>query len=115
MRHALFVWLVISVVAAAAPPLSAQTQITTGVIQGTVTDSSGAVVPGVTVEAVNVETNLTQSRVTGDDGRFVMLQLPSGRYRVTRNSSCARPSVRSCARATCCSSSATSGQRAWRS
>ncbi|HEV8397680.1 MAG TPA: carboxypeptidase regulatory-like domain-containing protein [Vicinamibacterales bacterium] len=84
MRHVLFVWLVISMVAAAAaPPLSAQTQITTGVIQGTVTDSSGAVVPGVTVEAVNVETNLTQSRVTGDDGRFVILQLPSGRYRVT--------------------------------
>jgi hypothetical protein len=83
MRHALLVWMVVSAVLAAARPLAAQTQITTGVIQGTVTDTSGAVVPGVTVEAVNVETNQTQSRTTGGDGRFVFLQLQSGRYRVT--------------------------------
>ena len=82
MRHAVLAWLVVVAVAIASP-LGAQTQITTGVIQGTVTDSTGAVVPGVTVEAVNVETNLTQSRTTGDDGRFVFLQLPSGSYRVT--------------------------------
>ncbi|HWN85146.1 MAG TPA: TonB-dependent receptor, partial [Vicinamibacterales bacterium] len=82
MRHALFALVVVSAVAAASP-LAAQTQITTGVIQGVVNDSTGAVVPGVTVEAVNVDTNLTQSRTTGGDGRFVFLQLPSGSYRVT--------------------------------
>jgi len=82
MRHALLAWIAVVAVAIASP-LGAQTQITTGVIQGLVTDSTGAVVPGVTVEAVNVETNLTQSRTTGDDGRFVFLQLPSGSYRVT--------------------------------
>ena len=68
---------------AAIAPLSAQTQITTAVIQGVVTDPTGAVVPGVNVEAVNLDTNLTQSRTTGTDGRFVFLQLPPGRYKVT--------------------------------
>src|SRR5688572_7458349 len=61
----------------------AQTQITGAVIQGSVVDATGVVVPGVTVEAVNVDTNLTQARPTGADGRFVFLQLPSGRYKVT--------------------------------
>ena len=82
MRHALRAWMVVLAMAVALP-LGAQTQITTAVIQGTVTDASGAVTPGVTVETVNVETNLTQSRVTDGDGRFVFLQLPPGRYRVT--------------------------------
>ena len=39
--------------------------------------------PGVNVEAVNLETNLTQTQTTGADGRFVFLQLPPGRYKVT--------------------------------
>ncbi len=64
-------------------PLAAQTQITTGVIQGTVMDSTGAVLPGVDVTIVNPETNLTQSRTTDTDGRFVFLQLPPGRYTAT--------------------------------
>ena len=51
-----------------ATPAHAQAQIMTGVIQGLVRDSTGAVVPGVTVEANNVETNLTQTRVTAPMG-----------------------------------------------
>jgi outer membrane receptor for ferrienterochelin and colicin len=61
----------------------AQTQITTGVIQGTVTDATGAALPGVTVEVRNVDTNLTRTLVTENDGRFVFLQLPPGAYRVS--------------------------------
>jgi Carboxypeptidase regulatory-like domain len=64
-------------------PLAAQTQITTGVIQGTVQDATGAVLPGVDVTIVNVDTNFTQSRTTDGDGRFVFLQLPTGRYTAT--------------------------------
>ena len=64
-------------------PLRAQTQITTGVIRGTVLDSTGAALPGVTVEARQVATNFTTSAVTDAEGRYVLLQLPSGDYKVT--------------------------------
>ena len=61
----------------------AQSQITTGVIQGTVVDPSNAVVPGATVEVKEVSTNFTRNQNTTGDGRFVFLQLPPGRYTVT--------------------------------
>jgi len=63
--------------------VSAQTQITTSVIQGVVTDSSDAVLPGVDVEVRNVDTNFTRTVVTDREGRYVVLQLPPGRYAVT--------------------------------
>ncbi|HYN08930.1 MAG TPA: carboxypeptidase regulatory-like domain-containing protein [Vicinamibacterales bacterium] len=66
-----------------ASPAFAQIQITTGVIQGTVTDATGAVLAGVAVEVKNIETNITESRVTDTNGRFVVLQLQPGRYTVT--------------------------------
>jgi hypothetical protein len=62
---------------------TAQTQITTGVIQGAVTDATGATLPGVTVEAKNLGTNFSRTQVTESDGRFVFLQLPPGTYTVT--------------------------------
>jgi Carboxypeptidase regulatory-like domain/TonB-dependent Receptor Plug Domain len=66
-----------------ATTLSAQTQITTGVIQGTVMDSTGAVLPGVDVTVASPETNFSQSRTTDQDGRFAFLQLQPGRYTAT--------------------------------
>ena len=63
-------------------PASSQTQITTGVIQGTVADPTGAVVPGALVEVRNTGTNFVRTLMTGADGRFVALQLPPGPYRV---------------------------------
>jgi hypothetical protein len=62
---------------------AAQSQITTAVIEGVVSDASGAVMPGVTVDVRNVDTNFTRTLVTDRDGRFVALQLPPGRYTVT--------------------------------
>jgi len=62
---------------------SAQTQITTGVIRGTVADVTGASLPGVTVEARHTETNQIRTQVTEADGRFAFLQLPPGTYQVT--------------------------------
>jgi len=61
---------------------SAQTQITAGVIQGTVLDPQGAVVPDAAVEARNAATNFTRSARTDAHGRFVLLQLAPGRYSV---------------------------------
>jgi hypothetical protein len=69
--------------AAAVSPAAGQTQITTGVLQGTVVDTSGAVIPGVDVEARNADTNLLRTAVTDREGRFVILQLPPGRYTAT--------------------------------
>src|SRR5262245_53976313 len=66
-----------------ARPATAQTQITTGVIQGSVADATGASLPGVTVEARNLDTNISRTLVTEADGRFVFLQLAPGNYRVT--------------------------------
>jgi hypothetical protein len=86
--HAVIVWIkgcvpCLIIVAALVLVASGQSQITTGVIQGTVTDPNGAVVPGASVEVKNLETNLVKSASTDDDGRFSFLQLPSGRYSLT--------------------------------
>jgi hypothetical protein len=62
---------------------AAQTQITTGTIQGTVLDANGAAVAGAEVEVKNVDTNFLRTTTTDEDGRFFALQLPSGRYTVT--------------------------------
>src|SRR6266498_2561384 len=63
--------------------VQAQTQITSGTIQGTVLDANGAAVPGASVEVKNVETNFSRNLTTDEDGRFVVLLLPSGKYTVT--------------------------------
>jgi carboxypeptidase family protein len=63
--------------------LLAQTQITTGVIQGTVADPSGAVIAGASAEAANPDTNFTRTLSTDSNGRFVFLALPPGSYKVT--------------------------------
>src|SRR5215471_16357647 len=72
--------ILVSLAIAAAP---AAAQVTTAAIEGVVTDSSGAVLAGVNVEISNVDTNLTRSLVTDNDGRFAALQLPPGRYSLT--------------------------------
>jgi len=61
----------------------AQTQITSGTIQGTVVDANGAYVPGATVEIKEIQTNFTRNATTDEDGRFVALLLPSGKYTIT--------------------------------
>jgi len=77
-------WLVgFCVALAAVTPLAAQTQITTGVIEGVVVDTSDAVLPGVDIEVRNADTNLTRTVVSSQGGFFSVLQLPSGRYTVT--------------------------------
>ena len=71
------------VILAIASVVTAQTQITTGTIQGTVADANGAVVPGANVEIKNLDTNFSKTLTTDDGGRFVALALPPGNYSVT--------------------------------
>ena len=88
----LSLWLFAIVVLAV--PALAQTQITSGTIQGTVLDANGAAVPGAAVDLKNTETNFSRSLTTDDDGRFAALQLPPGRYTVTVSFGRIFPTVR---------------------
>lgn len=65
------------------PAVVAQSQITTGTIQGTVEDATGALVPNANVEIKNNDTNSTRTLVTDENGRFVAAQLQPGNYRIT--------------------------------
>ena len=53
------------------------------VVQGTVTDTTGAVVPAATVTLTSTETNRTQQTTTGDEGFYRFPGLAPGRYMVT--------------------------------
>jgi outer membrane receptor protein involved in Fe transport len=56
---------------------------TTGSIEGTVTDTTGAAVPGVTVKVTSPNLISAQSATTDDSGRFRIPSLPPGKYNVT--------------------------------
>ena len=62
---------------------AAHAQATTADILGRVTDSSGAVLPGVSVTVVNTATRDTRTQVTNDTGDYVFNLLPIGPYTVT--------------------------------
>jgi hypothetical protein len=66
----------------ATPGVAQTVNVTTGSINGRVTDSTGAVLPGASVTATNVETGLARTVVTDGDGNFLIALLPPGRYRV---------------------------------
>src|SRR5215469_14224849 len=53
-----------------------------GVITGTITDPSGALVPGATVTITNQGTAASQSTTTGSDGSYRFPLVPPGTYTV---------------------------------
>ena len=63
--------------------LNAQSQATTGIIRGVVTDPSGTVVAGATVVLVETQTGFQRQTVTNERGIFVASLLPLGSYDVT--------------------------------
>jgi hypothetical protein len=62
---------------------SMQAQTITGSITGTVSDQSGAVVPGVKVVATNTATNLTYTAESNTAGFYNLVFLPVGQYKLT--------------------------------
>ena len=70
----------LAVLIALAIPVFAQ--LPTATILGVAKDSSGGVLPDVTVTIVNVETGLKRVVKTGDDGYYRVPELPVGRYEV---------------------------------
>jgi len=63
------------------PSLFAQSN--AGQITGTVLDQTKAVIGGVSVAAVNLGTNVTQTATSNKDGNYSIPSLEPGRYRVT--------------------------------
>jgi Carboxypeptidase regulatory-like domain len=63
-------------------PSLAQAQISNATVLGTVTDATGAAVPGAPIQVKNIETNFTQSTVADEVGRFRIPNLPIGTYEV---------------------------------
>lgn len=61
----------------------AQSQSTTGLIQGTVVDPNGAVLSGASVTVRNVDTGFERTVTSNSDGFFTAPLLPLGKYRVT--------------------------------
>ena len=53
-----------------------------GDIRGTVTDSSGAVIPGVTITVTNVDTGVHKDLVTNDSGIYDTDSIETGTYRL---------------------------------
>src|SRR5262249_27922930 len=58
-------------------------QTITGSVNGTVTDSSGAIVPNAKVTATNADTGVNTDTTTNSDGIFTIRFLQIGRYKVT--------------------------------
>src|SRR5215510_6627326 len=54
-----------------------------GTVTGTVSDSSGALIPGVQVVLTNNETQAKSDTVTTGTGNYTLLQLPVGTYTLT--------------------------------
>src|ERR1700729_156847 len=78
MRTALLLALVI-----ATALWSARAQSTFGNIRGTVTDASGAVIPGATVSVHSLDQNFDRQATTTDAGEFLVENLQPGHYSVT--------------------------------
>ena len=61
-------------------------QVDTGVLSGTVSDGTGAVIPGASVEILNTGTNYQLTRESNASGLYVSPPLPPGTYRITVSS-----------------------------
>ena len=72
----------------------------TGQVNGIVTDTTGAVLPGVTVEATSTATDAVRTAVTGRDGLYTIPLLQPGGYIVKASLSGFRTAVRDGVRVT---------------
>src|SRR5262249_8023675 len=61
---------------------TAEAQLTTGTILGTVSDSGGGVLTGATITATNLDTGFVRTARTDAAGAFTMVNLPLGRYQL---------------------------------
>jgi hypothetical protein len=77
-RIGLLVALVVVLALGRVVPVAAQA--TTGAISGTITDTQGGVLPGVTLTVTNADNGNVRTVVTEADGKYRTAGLPPGRY-----------------------------------
>ncbi|MGH9665238.1 MAG: carboxypeptidase-like regulatory domain-containing protein, partial [Bryobacteraceae bacterium] len=73
-------WLAVCCILCSLGNVSAQ--ISTATLVGTVTDPSGAVVVGATVQVKNIGTSITRTAATDASGEYTIPNLPAARYSV---------------------------------
>jgi len=81
--HRLTLRVLVFAALAATPVGSAFAQTSMGGVSGTVTDSTGAVVPGASVTLVNEATDVRSVRQTNANGFFTFVKVRPGRYALT--------------------------------
>jgi hypothetical protein len=96
-RFAFYVFVVVSLGFAFSSSTSAQNVMLNGGFHGTVTDTSGAVIPGVKVTVTNLNSGLLRTATTDAGGFYTITQVPPGQYSVSVSkegfSTVAQPSV----------------------
>jgi outer membrane receptor protein involved in Fe transport len=83
MRSSVQCWIILLVVFSFAATMALAQGIVTGTMSGTITDATGAIIPGAKITAIHVDTNSTFSAVSSDSGYFLLTKLPPGKYNVT--------------------------------
>jgi hypothetical protein len=90
--------LTVAAAIALAPAATAQTDVTRGRITGLVRGADGGALPGATVQARNVDTNLTGTAITNSEGFYQIVNLPTGLYSMTASldgfQTVTRPNIR---------------------
>src|SRR5260370_37197416 len=61
----------------------APAQTTTATLSGIVRDSQGGVIPGVSINVVQIDTGQTRQVTSGHTGDYTISNLPIGNYRIT--------------------------------
>jgi hypothetical protein len=75
-------FLILLVIALCTVPTSAQVDVASASLKGTVTDQNNAVVPGVNVTVTSLDKGITRTAKTGSEGTYHIPVLPPGRYKV---------------------------------
>jgi hypothetical protein len=85
-RHCVWVWVVVCMlvcVLSMSFALGANAQVNTATLSGTVTDPQGLPVHGAKVTVVNAVTAAERATIADDNGRYNLVGLPPGQYKLT--------------------------------
>ncbi|HEX4913084.1 MAG TPA: carboxypeptidase-like regulatory domain-containing protein, partial [Vicinamibacterales bacterium] len=81
LRFAVRTLLAVVLVTASVPAFAQPAQ--TGTISGEIKDSTGAVLPGVTVTITSQDRGFARETISDENGRYVFPAVPIGMYRIT--------------------------------